>query len=105
MRVRGKIRYREEVFENSLVVIMKSHACRKDNVFPKYDLSRSCIEIANFGNEVLIVCMRWTGVLGSGVIEETTDIEWKAGKNLTVRQVVKKGAAGKKVIYPTHRVK
>lgn len=35
--------------------------------------------------------------MGSGVVEETTDIEWKEGKNLTVRQVVKKGGAGKKV--------
>ena len=53
---------------------------------------------------MLMVEVHLTGVLGSGFIEETTDIEWKAGKNLTVRQVVKKGAAGKKVLYPGSRV-
>lgn len=37
------------------------------------------------------------GLMGSGVVEETTEIEWKEGKNLTVRQVLKKGGAGKKV--------
>ena len=35
--------------------------------------------------------------MGSGVEEVTTEIDWKPGKNLTLRQVNKKGGAGKKV--------
>lgn len=41
--------------------------------------------------------LRCAGLMGSGVVEETTHIEWKEGKNLTVRQVAKKGGGGKKV--------
>ena len=37
------------------------------------------------------------GPLGGGMIQETTAIEWKEGKNLTVREVVKKGVGSKRV--------